>query len=104
MVYVLQNVNVVSWIVPSCRFIEPHCRWRYVSRDAIVCLQPPPAQYNHKVDESEHTVEQWKELIYKEVLAFDEKEKNGLGAAAAAAAATAGANNVSNQTAAAQGR
>ena len=69
--------------------------------DSIVCLQPPPAQYNHKVDESEHTVEQWKELIYKEVLAFDEKEKNGLGAAAAAAA---GANNVSNQTAAAQGR
>ena len=55
------------------------------------------------MDESEHTVEQWKDLIYKEVLAFDEKEKNGLGAGGAGAAAASGAAGavVGNQSAAA---
>ena len=27
--------------------------------------------YDHAVDEKEHTVEQWKELIYQEVLDYD---------------------------------
>ena len=34
----------------------------------IVCLlnfQPPPGAWDHTVDEREHTVEQWKELIYQ---------------------------------------
>ena len=28
-------------------------------------LQPPPGAWDHTVDEREHTVEQWKELIYQ---------------------------------------
>ncbi|XP_077999736.1 stress-activated protein kinase JNK-like isoform X2 [Glandiceps talaboti] len=31
---------------------------------------PPPLPYDHSIDEREHTVEQWKDLIYKEVLNF----------------------------------
>lgn len=30
-------------------------------------LQPAPASYDHSVDEREHTVDQWKQLIYQEV-------------------------------------
>jgi c-Jun N-terminal kinase len=32
---------------------------------------PSPGPYDHAVDEKEHTVEQWKELIYQEVLDYD---------------------------------
>lgn len=39
---------------------------------------PAPAPYDHSVDEKEHTVEQWKELIYKEVLEY-EQTHNTLG-------------------------
>ncbi|XP_075734402.1 mitogen-activated protein kinase dJNK isoform X3 [Rhipicephalus microplus] len=39
---------------------------------------PAPASYDHSVDEREHTVEQWKELIYKEVLEY-EQTHNSLG-------------------------
>ncbi|CAF4673724.1 unnamed protein product, partial [Rotaria sp. Silwood2] len=30
-----------------------------------------PGQYNHLVDEREYTVEQWKELIYNEVIQYE---------------------------------
>ncbi|XP_040360073.1 stress-activated protein kinase JNK isoform X8 [Ixodes scapularis] len=39
---------------------------------------PAPAAYDHSVDEREHTVEQWKELIYKEVLEY-EQTHNSIG-------------------------
>ncbi|XP_013778244.1 stress-activated protein kinase JNK-like isoform X1 [Limulus polyphemus] len=39
---------------------------------------PAPAPYDHSVDEREHTVEQWKALIYEEVLEY-EKTHNTLG-------------------------
>lgn len=29
---------------------------------------PAPGSYDHSVDEREHTVDQWKELIYQEVM------------------------------------
>jgi len=32
---------------------------------------PPPGPYDHSVDEREHTVEQWKDLIYKEVVEYE---------------------------------
>ncbi|KAI4455940.1 mitogen-activated protein kinase [Holotrichia oblita] len=32
---------------------------------------PAPAPYDHSVDEREHTVEQWKELIYQEVMEYE---------------------------------
>jgi hypothetical protein len=38
-----------------------------LSFDSIFVLQPPPGAWDHTVDEREHTVEQWKSLIYEEV-------------------------------------
>ncbi|KAK2717607.1 stress-activated protein kinase JNK-like isoform X2 [Artemia franciscana] len=37
---------------------------------------PAPGPFDHSVDEKEHTVEQWKELIYKEVVEY-EASQNG---------------------------
>lgn len=34
-------------------------------------LKAAPGQYNHLVDEREFTVEQWKELIFHEVLQYE---------------------------------
>lgn len=34
-------------------------------------FQPAPGPYDHSVDEREHTVEQWKELIYREVMDYE---------------------------------
>uniref|UniRef100_A0A671PVH9 Stress-activated protein kinase JNK n=1 Tax=Sinocyclocheilus anshuiensis TaxID=1608454 RepID=A0A671PVH9_9TELE len=39
---------------------------------------PPPAITDKQLDEREHTVEEWKELIYKEVLDWEERTKNGV--------------------------
>lgn len=36
-----------------------------------VILQPAPGPYDHSVDEREHTVDQWKELIYQEVMEYE---------------------------------
>ena len=33
-------------------------------------FQPAPASYDHSVDEREHTVDQWKQLIYQEVVEY----------------------------------
>ena len=40
----------------------------------IVCLlnfQPPPGAWDHTVDDREHTVEQWKDLIYQVQIGLD---------------------------------
>lgn len=41
----------------------------------VVCIfflvQPAPGPYDHSVDEREHTVDQWKELIYQEVMEYE---------------------------------
>lgn len=34
-------------------------------------MQPAPGPYDHSVDEREHTVDQWKELIYREVVEYE---------------------------------
>ncbi|KAI2657898.1 Mitogen-activated protein kinase 8A [Labeo rohita] len=39
---------------------------------------PPPLITDKQLDEREHTVEEWKELIYKEVLDWEERMKNGV--------------------------
>lgn len=36
-----------------------------------MCVQPAPGPYDHSVDEREHTVDQWKELIYEEVMEYE---------------------------------
>ena len=47
-------------------------------------FQPPPGAWDHTVDEREHTVEQWKELIYQEVIDY-ERSHNTLGPGGVAA-------------------
>uniref|UniRef100_A0A665V6W6 Stress-activated protein kinase JNK n=1 Tax=Echeneis naucrates TaxID=173247 RepID=A0A665V6W6_ECHNA len=39
---------------------------------------PPPVITDKQLDEREHTVDEWKELIYKEVLDWEERTKNGV--------------------------
>ena len=46
-------------------------------------FQPPPGAWDHTVDEREHTVEQWKELIYQEVIDY-ERSHNVTGPAGSA--------------------
>ena len=53
-------------------------------------LQPPPGAWDHTVDEREHTVDQWKELIYQEVIDY-ERTHNTLGPGGTSAASAHGA-------------
>uniref|UniRef100_A0A672LN74 Stress-activated protein kinase JNK n=1 Tax=Sinocyclocheilus grahami TaxID=75366 RepID=A0A672LN74_SINGR len=39
---------------------------------------PPPQISDKQLEEREHSIEQWKELIYKEVMDWDERNKNGV--------------------------
>ncbi len=56
----------------------------------VLCLQPPPGAWDHTVDDREHTVEQWKELIYQEVIDY-ERTHNTHGVRNSAPAAQSGA-------------
>ncbi|XP_044061393.1 mitogen-activated protein kinase 9 isoform X1 [Siniperca chuatsi] len=40
--------------------------------------QPPPQISDKQLEEREHSIEQWKELIYEEVIDWEERNKNGL--------------------------
>ena len=53
-------------------------RFIYKPLFSYFTLQPPPGAWDHTVDEREHTVEQWKELIYQEVIDY-ERTHNTLG-------------------------
>ena len=57
----------------------------YVFNDSI--FQPGPGEWDHTVDEREHTVEQWKDLIYREVTDY-ERTHNTLGPGSASSAAS----------------
>uniref|UniRef100_A0A671NRZ4 Stress-activated protein kinase JNK n=1 Tax=Sinocyclocheilus anshuiensis TaxID=1608454 RepID=A0A671NRZ4_9TELE len=39
---------------------------------------PPPQISDKQLEEREHSIEQWKELIYKEVIDWEERNKNGV--------------------------
>uniref|UniRef100_A0A4W3HCS4 Stress-activated protein kinase JNK n=1 Tax=Callorhinchus milii TaxID=7868 RepID=A0A4W3HCS4_CALMI len=39
---------------------------------------PPPQIYDKQLEDREHTIEEWKELIYKEVVDWEERNKNGV--------------------------
>ncbi|GAB1296006.1 Mitogen-activated protein kinase 9 [Apodemus speciosus] len=41
-------------------------------------FQPPPQIYDAQLEEREHAIEEWKELIYKEVMDWEERSKNGV--------------------------
>nr|BAI87826.1 c-jun N-terminal kinase [Penaeus japonicus] len=45
---------------------------------------PAPGPYDHSVDDREHTVDQWKELIYKEVMEYEMVHNSPGGAGAGA--------------------
>ncbi|XP_061118324.1 mitogen-activated protein kinase 10 isoform X2 [Conger conger] len=48
------------------------------ARDLVQISMPPPQIYDKQLDEREHSIDEWKELIYKEVMNFEEKTKNGV--------------------------
>ena len=54
----------------------------------FITLQPAPGPYDHSVDDREHTVDQWKELIYKEVMDYEMGHNTPGGAGAGARGAT----------------
>uniref|UniRef100_A0A8C5QND0 Stress-activated protein kinase JNK n=1 Tax=Leptobrachium leishanense TaxID=445787 RepID=A0A8C5QND0_9ANUR len=46
--------------------------------DPLEAEAPPPKIPDKQLDEREHTIEEWKELIYKEVLDWEERARNGV--------------------------
>ncbi|XP_018421224.1 PREDICTED: mitogen-activated protein kinase 8 isoform X2 [Nanorana parkeri] len=46
--------------------------------DALEAEAPPPKIPDKQLDEREHTIEEWKELIYKEVHDWEERVRNGV--------------------------
>ena len=60
-------------------------------------FQPPPGAWDHTVDDREHTVEQWKELIYQEVTEYERTHNiSGPGGTAARSGAAVGTTAGSN--------
>jgi len=51
---------------------------------------PSPGPYDHNVDEREHTVDQWKDLIYSEVIEYEKSHSVGNTPSAASLSAAGG--------------
>ncbi|XP_071438960.1 stress-activated protein kinase JNK isoform X1 [Hetaerina americana] len=55
--------------------LHPYINVWYDESEVNACLlegvKPAPGPYDHSVDEREHTVEQWKNLIYQEVMEYE---------------------------------
>uniref|UniRef100_A0A3B1IJ97 Stress-activated protein kinase JNK n=1 Tax=Astyanax mexicanus TaxID=7994 RepID=A0A3B1IJ97_ASTMX len=68
--------------------IDPECRisvqealnhpYIHVWYDPAEADAPPPQISDKQLEEREHSIEQWKELIYKEVMDWEERNKNGV--------------------------
>ncbi|KPP75474.1 mitogen-activated protein kinase 9-like [Scleropages formosus] len=68
--------------------IDPECRisvqealnhpYIHVWYDPAEADAPPPQIPDKQLEEREHTIEQWKELIYEEVMDWEERNKNGV--------------------------
>lgn len=54
----------------------------------IFVFQPAPGPYDHSVDEREHSVDQWKELIYQEVMEYEHSHNGSTVAQGGRAGAT----------------
>uniref|UniRef100_A0A3Q3A6S3 Stress-activated protein kinase JNK n=1 Tax=Kryptolebias marmoratus TaxID=37003 RepID=A0A3Q3A6S3_KRYMA len=68
-------------IDPECRIsVEEalHHPYIHVWYDPAEADAPPPQISDKQLEEREHTIEQWKELIYEEVIDWEERNKNGL--------------------------
>jgi c-Jun N-terminal kinase len=65
-------------IDPSKRITVDEClQHPYISQwyDASEVEAPPPLRYDHTVEETDHSVEAWKALLYKEVINYKEGQK-----------------------------
>ncbi|KAG7465160.1 hypothetical protein MATL_G00173330 [Megalops atlanticus] len=68
--------------------IDPECRisvqealnhpYIHVWYDPSEADAPPPQISDKQLEEREHSIEQWKELIYEEVMDWEERNKNGV--------------------------
>ena len=71
---------------------------------SVVFPQPAPGPYDHSVDDREHTVDQWKELIYKEVMEYESFHNSaGGGGGGGAGSGARGGSAAPSATAAADG-
>uniref|UniRef100_A0A8C6S5K8 Mitogen-activated protein kinase 10 n=1 Tax=Neogobius melanostomus TaxID=47308 RepID=A0A8C6S5K8_9GOBI len=60
---------------------QTHAKRAYRELVLMKCVNhknPPPQIYDKQLDEREHSIDEWKELIYKEVMNFEERTKNGV--------------------------
>uniref|UniRef100_A0A2K6DL74 mitogen-activated protein kinase n=1 Tax=Macaca nemestrina TaxID=9545 RepID=A0A2K6DL74_MACNE len=72
-----------DWIFPSESErdkIKEALRHPYITvwYDPAEAEAPPPQIYDAQLEEREHAIEEWKELIYKEVMDWEERSKNGV--------------------------
>ena len=51
------------------KLLIPTCSNNFIT--SFYIFQPPPGAWDHTVDERENTVDQWKDLIYQEVIDYE---------------------------------
>uniref|UniRef100_A0A4W6CE90 Stress-activated protein kinase JNK n=1 Tax=Lates calcarifer TaxID=8187 RepID=A0A4W6CE90_LATCA len=83
-----ENAGQARDLLSKMLVIDPECRisveealnhpYIHVWYDPAEADAPPPQISDKQLEEREHTIEQWKELIYEEVIDWEERNKNGL--------------------------
>uniref|UniRef100_A0A3Q0SMW1 Stress-activated protein kinase JNK n=1 Tax=Amphilophus citrinellus TaxID=61819 RepID=A0A3Q0SMW1_AMPCI len=83
-----ENASQARDLLSKMLVIDPECRisveealnhpYIHVWYDPAEADAPPPQISDKQLEEREHTIEQWKELIYEEVIDWEERNKNGL--------------------------
>uniref|UniRef100_A0A8B9J4C7 Mitogen-activated protein kinase 10 n=1 Tax=Astyanax mexicanus TaxID=7994 RepID=A0A8B9J4C7_ASTMX len=67
------SYSMLHFSTPYSHYAHSIVPYRYAT-----VLTPPPQIYDKQLDEREHSIDEWKELIYKEVMNFEERTKNGV--------------------------
>uniref|UniRef100_A0A8C9T614 Stress-activated protein kinase JNK n=1 Tax=Scleropages formosus TaxID=113540 RepID=A0A8C9T614_SCLFO len=83
-----ENASQARDLLSKMLVIDPECRisvqealnhpYIHVWYDPAEADAPPPQIPDKQLEEREHTIEQWKELIYEEVMDWEERNKNGV--------------------------
>uniref|UniRef100_A0A8C9T851 Stress-activated protein kinase JNK n=1 Tax=Scleropages formosus TaxID=113540 RepID=A0A8C9T851_SCLFO len=83
-----ENANQARDLLSKMLVIDPERRisvqealnhpYIHVWYDPAEADAPPPQIPDKQLEEREHSIEQWKELIYKEVMDWQERSKNGV--------------------------
>uniref|UniRef100_A0A673B0C0 Stress-activated protein kinase JNK n=1 Tax=Sphaeramia orbicularis TaxID=375764 RepID=A0A673B0C0_9TELE len=83
-----ENASQARDLLSKMLVIDPECRisveealnhpYIHVWYDPAEADAPPPQISDKQLEEREHSIEQWKELIYEEVIDWEERNKNGL--------------------------